>query len=117
MIFFETAGQARTFLLLLYAGFGAGLFYDALALVCRRFPVWARAGADVLWCLLTACACAFALAVGGERAARLYALLGLCCGGLLYGLGLRRLLQGCARWTRRFRKNVPAEIDESAEPR
>ena len=117
MIFFETAGQARTFLLLLYAGFGAGLLYDALALVCRRFPAWARAGADVVWCLLTACACAAALAAGGERAARLYALLGLCCGGLLYALGLRRLLQAFVGWIKRFRKNAPAEIDQPAEPR
>ncbi len=117
MIFFETAGQARTFLLLLYAGFGAGLLYDALALVCRRFPAWARTGADVLWCLLTACACAFALAVGGERAARLYALLGLCCGGLLYALGLRRMLQACVRWMKRFQKNVSPGSDQPAEPR
>ena len=117
MIFFETAGQARTFLLLLYAGFGAGLFYDALALVCRRFPAWARAGADVLWCLLTTCACAFALAVGGERAARLYALLGLCCGGLLYGLGLRRLLQGCVRLLKHLRKTSKIESNQPAEQR
>ena len=38
MIFFETAGQARTFLLLLYAGFGAGLLYDLLALPRRFLP-------------------------------------------------------------------------------
>ena len=36
MTFFETAGQARAFLWLLYAGMGAGLCYDLLSPLRRR---------------------------------------------------------------------------------
>ena len=98
MIFFETAGQARGFLLLLYAGFFSGALYDLLRLPRRRLPRPFRPLPDLAWALLTAAACALALAAGGETKARLYALLGLCCGGLIYCLGLRAALG----WGRRM---------------
>ena len=98
MIFFETAGQARGFLLLLYAGFFSGALYDLLRLPRRRLPRPLRPLPDLAWALLTAAACALALAAGGETKARLYALLGLCCGGLIYCLGLRAALG----WGRRM---------------
>ena len=101
MIFFETAGQARTFLLLLYAGFGVGLLYDLLVLPRRRLPRWCSPALDALWCLLTGCAVALALAAGGEQKIRLYAFLGLVCGAALYGLGVRRLLRGVVRLFKR----------------
>ena len=46
--------------------------------------------------------CALALALGGESSARLYALLGLCCGAGIYTLGLRRAAKGLARCARRL---------------
>ena len=97
MIFFETAGQARGFLLLVCAGFLAGALYDLLGLVRRPLPRWAQPIPDVLWCGLTAAACLMALALGGERRVRLYALLGLCCGGGMYCLGVRALLRAVRR--------------------
>lgn len=97
MIFFETAGQARGFLLLLCAGFLAGALYDVLGLLRRPLPRWMQPPLDFLWCALTAAACMLALALGGERQVRLYALLGLVCGGGLYCLGLRALLRCVAR--------------------
>ena len=101
MIFFETAGQARTFLLLLYAGFGAGVLYDALSLPRRFLPRFCSLFLDALWCLLTGAGVALALAAGGEGQVRLYAFLGLACGGAVYGLGIRKVLRGAARWLRR----------------
>ncbi len=100
MIFFETALQARAFLLLLYTGFGAGLLYDLLSLPRRRWPVLTPF-LDVLWCLTVTAACALALAVSGEKQARVYALLGLVCGGAIYSLGLRALVLGVFRWLRK----------------
>ncbi len=100
MTFFETAGQARTFLFLLYAGFLSGALYDGAAWARRRLPRWLGIPLDILWCLLTALMCAAALAKGGEDRARFYALLGLCCGGVLYSLGLRAACRGLGRMIR-----------------
>lgn len=98
MIFFETAGQTRTFLLLLYAGFAAGALYDLLALPRRRLPRLVQPALDALWCLLTGGAAALALAAGGEHTFRLYSLSGLICGAAVYGLGIRALLRGLMRF-------------------
>ena len=97
MIFFETAGQARGFLLLLCAGLLSGAMYDLIGLLRHPLPRWLRPPLDLLWCALTAAACLLALALGGERRVRLYALLGLLCGGGIYCLGVRALLQSIAR--------------------
>ena len=107
MIFFETAGQARGFLLLLAAGLLAGAAYDLLGLAGRLLPRWARPLMDGLWCLLAAADCTLALALGGERRVRLYALLGLACGWLLYAWGVRAALRGLARLPGRLRKTEP----------
>ena len=93
MIFFETAAQASAFLLLLYAGFAAGLLYDLLGVPRRLLPPWAALPLDVLWCLAAGAACAAALALGGESRARLFALLGLASGAGIYCLGVRALFQ------------------------
>ena len=103
MIFFETAGQSRVFLLLLYAGFGAALLYDLTRLLRRAGPRWAAPIWDVLWCLAVGAACALALAVGGEHRLRLYALLGLCCGAGVYCLGLGTVLRALGRRMKRNR--------------
>ena len=108
MIFFETSGQARGFLLLLAAGLAAGAGYDLIGLARRRVPRWAGALLDGLWCLLAAAACALALALSGEARLRLYALLGLACGGLLHALGLRALLRALGGMLRRaFSRKTP----------
>ena len=103
MIFFETAGQSRIFLLLLYAGFGAGVLFDLMQAARRISPRWLRPVWDVLWCLMAGAACALALALGGEHVLRLYALLGLCCGAGVYSLGLRRAFLGIGKWIIRQR--------------
>lgn len=94
MIFFETANQARVFLLLLAAGMGAGLLYDLASPLRRRARPWLAALLDAVWCLLSGALCALALVAGGESALRLFALLGAFCGGGIYCLGVRRVLRG-----------------------
>ena len=110
MIFFETAGQARGFLLLLCAGLISGALYDLTGLIRRRLPRFFRPLPDFLWCVLTAAACLTALALGGERRVRLYALLGLCCGGGVYCLGIRALILGIVRALRKNRPDAPRSV-------
>ena len=94
MTFFETAGQAAIFLMLLYAGAAAGITYDLLSPLRRRAPRPLAMLLDGIWCVLTAALCFFALALGGEGKLRLYALLGLCCGAGIYSLGVRTVVRG-----------------------
>ncbi len=101
MIFFETAGQARCFLLLCGAGFFAAALYDGFRFLRSRCQGWLGAAWDLLWCLCVCLCCALALGLGGERAVRLYALLGLCCGAAVYCLGLRAACAALLKWGRR----------------
>ena len=91
MTFLETAGQARAFLWLLYAGMGAGVCYDLASPLRRRLPALAAAGVDALWALAAGALCALALLQGGADRLRLYALLGLALGGGVYALGVHAL--------------------------
>ncbi|MBR1586003.1 MAG: spore cortex biosynthesis protein YabQ [Clostridia bacterium] len=104
MTFFETAGQGRVFLLLLYAGAGAALCYDALSLPRRHLPRPFAILADWLWCLMTAALCLGAVAMGQESRLRLYALLGMLCGAGIYCLGVRQIGIAVARLIRKDRK-------------
>ncbi len=101
MIFFETAGQARCFLLLWGAGFFAAALYDGFRFPRLRGPRWLRPAWDVLWCLCLSACCALALGLGGEGAPRLYALLGLCCGAAVYCFGPRAACAAAMKWGRR----------------
>ncbi len=101
MIFFETAGQARCFLLLLGACFLAAALYDGFRLLRARCVRWLGAVWDFLWCLCVGACCALALGLGGEGTARLYALLGLCCGAAVYCLGPRAAWTAMKTWGRR----------------
>ena len=106
MTFFETAGQSFAFLLLLYAGMAAGVLYDVFAVLRHRLPMFAGGVLDVVWCLLATALCGLGLALGGEGRVRLFALLGLCCGGGIYCLGVRRAINALARGVK-SRKNLP----------
>ena len=103
MIFYETAGQPRGLLLLVYAGACMGLLYDLLAPLRRGKLLFFAA--DFFFCLASGALCFLALALGGEGKFRLYACAGLLCGAALYGLGVRRAIKGMAgfvkmRWRR-----------------
>ena len=115
MIFYETAGQGRLLLLLLCAGFLSALLYDGLGLLRRRLPRPAWVIPDFLWALLTAAGCGGALIAGGEGSARLYAPLGLLCGGGLYCLGLRALIKFLWGLFKGKAKAPPAENSAGCE--
>lgn len=112
MTFFETANQAFAFLLLLYAGMAGGVLYDLFAILRHRMPGAAGALTDIIWCLLMAALCGLCLAIGGEGRVRLFALLGLCCGGGIYCLGVRATINAVVRRIKsrkkpRARRNSP----------
>lgn len=101
MTFFETAGQARCFLLLWAAGFFTAALYDGFRLARSRCSRRLEAVFDLSWCLCACACCAMALALGGEEKARLYALLGLCFGAAVYCLGVRAACAAVMKWRRR----------------
>ena len=111
MIFFETTGQGKTFLLLLYAGFGAGLLYDLLMLPRRFLPRFCWPVLDALWCFATGAAVAAALALGGEHRVRLYAFLGLIGGAAIYAFGIRSLICGIVRQLKKKKTNQTEQAD------
>ena len=92
MIFFETAHQARVFLLLLAMGMVAGALYDGFALFRRKKSVLLTALVDLIYFLLVGGLCFYALFLGGEKALRFYALLGIFCGAGIYCLGIRSIV-------------------------
>ena len=100
MTFFETSIQARVFLLLIWGGMGAAFIYDLLSPLRKRGG-GGTAAADLLFCLLAAALCFFALAIGGENRLRLYAFLGILFGAGIYRLGVRRIAIGIGRFFKR----------------
>lgn len=94
--FFETKSQAWVFLGMIYLGLGLGVIYDALGLLRKTEKKGFIAGADLIFFLLAGGTLTMALVMTGQDGLRLYSLLGLACGGLLYVLGLRRLVLGIA---------------------
>ena len=99
-MFFETRDQALIFLALLYAGAVSAVLYDLLGLVRRRAGKLMTALLDVFFFVSMAVLCAPLLAASGQDGLRMYALLGVVCGALLYSLGLRALARAAFRyWT------------------
>lgn len=99
--FFETRNQSFVFLGMVYVGLGLGLVYDVLHLAPRPGKKGLTAVADLLFFLLAGLSLTLALVVTGQEGLRLYALLGLVCGGIVYLLGVRRLLKGVAAFVGR----------------
>ncbi len=73
-----------------YCGLGVGFIYDIL-----RFTRWTMNASRALTALLDLLFCALALAavlfffiISGEKGLRVYVVLGLCCGVLLYVVGI-----------------------------
>jgi len=97
VIFHETASQGRGFLLLMCAGLLSGALYDLCALFRRRAPRWVGDVLDALWGAAAWALCLAALALSGESRVRLYAPLGLLCGGGIYGAGIHSLFSSLGR--------------------
>jgi hypothetical protein len=109
--FFETQSQAWVFLGMVYLGLGLGIVYDGFGLVRRSGNKGWIIGTDLLFFLLAGASLTLALVITGQDELRIYALLGLVCGGLIYMLGLRRLITGIISV---FKKRIAGPLKQAA---
>ena len=91
-LFFETAFQAQAFLMVLPVGLALGLCFDLFALIKKGRPLM-----DVLALLGCAAATLFVVQFSRDDGLRLYHLLALFLGAVLYFCGLGRLFRGLKR--------------------
>ncbi len=99
--FFETNSQAWVFLGMVYLGLALGLIYDGFGFLRRTGKKGWSVVTDLAFFLLAGTALTLALVLTGQEGLRLYALLGLVCGGIVYLLGLRRLISGVAAFIKK----------------
>ncbi len=117
--FFETKSQAWVFISMIYLGMALGIVYDGLSLIRKgKKAIW-TIGADLLFFLLAGSALTLALVITGQGGLRFYALLGLVCGGIVYLLGIRRLVAGiaalCVKYIIKPTKEAMARTKERKE--
>ncbi len=91
-LFFETAGQAQRFLIMVPLGFALALCLDADAWTGRL-----RAAADCLFLLLCGWLMLCTICVLRENSLRIYHMLGLLTGAILYLLGVGRIVRTIRR--------------------
>jgi hypothetical protein len=108
--FFETQSQAWVFLGMVYLGLGLGFVYDGLGLLRRSGKKGWTVGTDLLFFLLAGASLTLALIITGQDELRIYALLGLVCGGIVYLLGIRRLISGIIAF---FKKRIVEPIKQA----
>lgn len=99
----ETAFQGYTFLALLYAGALSALLFDVLSPLSRLNAAF-RVMMDLFLCTGAAFLCFLALEATHCDALRLYMPLSFLLGGIIYHLGIRRLLQFVIKLIRPDRK-------------
>lgn len=94
---FYTVGQSRIFLTMLYAGLAIG-FYVSIDSAARRLFGAGRLMAlamDLLLGIIIAVIACLALVIAADGELRLYSLLGILCGFLIYMGTLAPLLHRC----------------------
>lgn len=92
---FYTVGQSRIFLTMMYAGLGVGL-YSVIDRSARRLFGAGRvlsAAMDFLFGLVAAFIVLMALLLAADGEMRLYALMGVLCGWLIFTATLAPLLE------------------------
>lgn len=114
-LLFTQSHQLRTFLLMLLTGAASGLAIHLAGLLHRRSRLLGMA-ADLLYAFALAGALGWILLASGEGL-RLYGLLGLCIGGVLYSAGARPLLTWCARQMTRLLPSAHRKAAEEIAPR
>ena len=87
-LFFETSGQSVCFLLMIPVGFLLALLLDADVIAGRL-----RSAADIALLLLAGAACLWLIVLTGERGLRVYHVLGLLSGAVLYLCGIGRVIR------------------------
>jgi hypothetical protein len=95
---FYTVGQSRIFLTMLYAGLAVG-FYVSIDSAARRLFGAGRLmslAMDLLLGIIIAVIACLALVIAADGELRLYSLLGILCGFLIYRGTLEPFLHRCA---------------------
>lgn len=97
-LFFETSIQAEAFLFTMPLGFLVAACFDLTSFASKG-----RVLVDVLLMLLCAAALLTGIALMGEAGLRLYHLLALLIGALLYTQGIGRVFKALRAWFARRR--------------
>ena len=101
---FYTTGQSYVFLAALFAGLVIGAWYDILRIVRRILAagMWISLAADIAFGLGAGLIAIVCLYVSGYGEVRLYSIMGMLCGCILYFAAVSRPLRAAGR-TIRFR--------------
>lgn len=113
---FHTVGQSRIFLTMLYAGMGVGL-YGALDSAARRLFGAGRILSlfmDLLFGAVAAAIVISALLRASDGELRLYSLMGVLCGYLIFAGTLQPLLVRAARCASRWADGFMKRLGRSA---
>lgn len=113
--FFETGGQGFILLLMAYVGFILGVLVDAAAFIRGRKGGWPQALLDCAACFGAGTAMAMVLILTGQSSLRLYGLLGIAVGWLLYDLGLRSVFLLIYRRVKKFVRKTKSEGVEASK--
>lgn len=96
---FYTVGQSRIFLMMLYAGLLVGLYVSMDGAARRLFGAGRlfSAGMDLMLGLVVAAIACFALVIAADGELRLYSLMGMLAGFLIFRGTLAPLMSSLAR--------------------
>ena len=94
---FETQGQGYIFLLMIYLGLGMGALDQGLAALWAQGRKFLGILGGVVACGLETAAGVWLLVQTGQESLRMYGVMGVGLGWLLYALGVGRLVAKLAR--------------------
>jgi len=105
---FSTIGQIHVFLWMIGAGLAAGALYTLFSWLRRLLEAgfWLTLVIDALFGLCAAALMIFAALFAGCTSLRLYELLGVALGAILFELGLHPPLEWLMRWIARITKRI-----------
>lgn len=112
-VFFETRDQGRVVLMMIATGFLAGFLFDFFSLFKSGKGRTAGAIIDIVVFLLTGVFSAAVLAYFNKGQVRYYDVLGLICGGIIYGLLPHRLFVKIGNAMNKF--NLKREENKKGE--
>ena len=111
-LFFETSTQAMVFLLMMPLGilFAAGI--DVAGFIRIAKPLW-----DLLLVLLLGLSLGVGIILLGDQGLRMYHLLAVLFGSLLYLLGIRRIVQWICQTCRNYIRKKDAWVGRKSTPK
>lgn len=103
-LFFETAAQGSLFLSMLPVGMLLALCIDLCGCIDRFRPLW-----DLLAVLLCFVILGVSIVLLNDATLRVYHVLAVLTGYLLYDCGIRRMIKGACRWINTKKKQPKPE--------